>query len=192
MWGKTKHKRVDFDRHLGKTTMIASGTQILGDIKFEGGLLVEGLVRGNVYAEEGCEALLRISESGEIRGEIRVPNIVINGQVFGDVYSSVHVELAAKAIVNGNVNYNLIEMVMGAEVNGALVHLRDNKLPQRQEAPKPQAQAAPTPAPAILPATPLAVTQPPLQPVQASSRPSNDNIPDMEMKLTTVFTAKQT
>lgn len=125
MWGKTKSKRIDFDRHLGRTTMIAAGTEIHGDISFDGGLLIEGVVHGNVNAKPGAESLLRIAEGGEVYGDISAPHIVINGRVCGDVHSSEHVELAAKAIVNGNVNYNLIEMIMGAEVNGALVHVRE-------------------------------------------------------------------
>jgi len=129
MWGKDKTKKVDFDRHAGKTTMIAKGTEINGDVKFEGGLLVEGTIKGNVRAEEGSEALLRLSEAGKIEGEIHVPNVVVNGKVNGDVHSSTHVELAAKAIVNGNVHYNLIEMVMGAEVNGSLVHSQQKPAP---------------------------------------------------------------
>ncbi|HAG95252.1 MAG: cell shape-determining protein CcmA [Pseudomonadales bacterium] len=122
MWGKDKTKKVDFDRHAGKTTMIAKGTVIDGDVRFEGGLLVEGTIKGNVRADDGSEALLRLSEAGKIEGEIHVPNVVVNGKVNGDVHSSAHVELAAKAVVNGNVHYHLIEMVMGAEVNGSLVH----------------------------------------------------------------------
>ena len=122
MWGKDKSKKVDFDRHAGKTTMIAQGTELKGDISFEGGLLVVGTIRGNVSAEPGSDALLRLSEVGSIEGEINVPNVVINGKVIGNVFSSGHVELASKAILNGDVHYNLIEMVMGSEVNGSLLH----------------------------------------------------------------------
>ena len=122
MWGKDNSKKVDFDRHAGKTTMISKGTEIVGDVTFEGGLLIEGTVKGNIHAAEGSEALLRLSEAGIIEGDIHVPNVVINGKVLGNVYSPGHVELASKAIVNGNVHYNLIEMVMGSEVNGSLVH----------------------------------------------------------------------
>lgn len=127
MWGKDKSKKVDFDRHAGRTTMIAKGTIVNGDVQFEGGLLVEGTIKGNVRAEDGTDSLLRLSEAGTIEGEIHVPNVVVNGKVAGDVHSSGHVELAAKATVNGNVHYNLIEMVMGSQVNGALVHAQPAK-----------------------------------------------------------------
>lgn len=125
MWGKDKTKKVDFDSHAGKTTMIAQGTIVSGSVQFEGGLLVEGVIKGDVRADPASDALLRLSEAGKVEGEIHVPNIVINGEVNGDVFSSGHVELAEKAIVNGNVHYNLIEMVMGAAVNGALMHAQE-------------------------------------------------------------------
>ena len=50
-----------------------------------------------------------------------------SGQVQGDVRAAIHIELAAKAVVVGNVYYNLIEMVMGSEVNGNLMHIGSNQ-----------------------------------------------------------------
>ena len=38
------------------------------------------------------------------------------------MYAKQHIELAANARITGNVYYRLIEMAMGAEVNGSLVH----------------------------------------------------------------------
>jgi cytoskeletal protein CcmA (bactofilin family) len=52
--------------------------------------------------------------------------------VEGDVYSSEHIELAAKARVIGNVYYHLIEMVMGSEVNGSLYHRTPVELKPKQ------------------------------------------------------------
>lgn len=106
----------------GATTLISKGTEVIGDIKFTGNLMIEGVVRGNVYAEEGVEAQARVLEKGLVEGEIRVPTLVINGTVQGDVFSSKHTELAAKAIVDGNVHYSSIEMVKGAQVNGNLLY----------------------------------------------------------------------
>ena len=57
-----------------------------------------------------------------MKGEIRVPNVVINGEIEGNVYAMARVELAAHARVKGNVYYQLIEMQLGAMVDGQLLH----------------------------------------------------------------------
>lgn len=106
-------------------TLISSKTFVSGDVEFSGGLHVDGRIRGKVAAEEGADAVLRISEVGAVEGDIVVPRVIINGTVHGDVYASEHLELAQKASINGNVYYNLIQMAMGAAVNGNLVHQKE-------------------------------------------------------------------
>jgi cytoskeletal protein CcmA (bactofilin family) len=91
-------------------------------VHFSGGLHVDGTIRGRVVAEEGGDAVLRVSEVGSVEGDIVAPHVIVNGTVHGDVYASTHLELAEKASIHGNVYYNLIEMAMGASVNGSLVH----------------------------------------------------------------------
>ncbi len=112
----------------GIDTVIGSQTHVEGDIRFSGGLHVDGTIKGNLVAEPGTETVLTVSEKGRIEGDVRVPNLVLNGAVQGDVYASERVELASHARVTGNVYYHLIEMAMGAEVNGNLVHRAE---PQR-------------------------------------------------------------
>jgi cytoskeletal protein CcmA (bactofilin family) len=107
----------------GSTTLLSKSTEVIGDMHFTGNLEVEGIVRGNVIANG--DARVRVMEKGLVEGEISAPNVVINGRVVGDVYSSKHVELAANAVVEGNVHYQLIEMVKGAQVNGSLVYSAD-------------------------------------------------------------------
>lgn len=104
-------------------TLISSSTTVNGDIHFEGELIIEGRVVGKVLAEEDSEAQLRVAENGSIEGDIEVPLAVINGSVNGNVRASKHIELAAQGVVNGNVVYNLIEMVMGSAVNGSLTRM---------------------------------------------------------------------
>jgi len=103
-------------------TLVGQGTEINGDLVFSGGLHVDGTIKGNVVAEEGSTAMLILSEFGRIEGEVKVPNMVLNGEIVGDVFGSTRVELAPKSRINGSVYYNLIEMAIGAEVNGGLVH----------------------------------------------------------------------
>ncbi len=104
-------------------TLVSRSTEIVGDIHFSGELIIEGRVKGNIYAEDDSQALIRIAEKGAVEGEVCVPSAIVNGLVQGDLRSANHLELAAKAVVVGNVYYNLIEMVMGSEVNGNLMHI---------------------------------------------------------------------
>ncbi len=121
MLGKGKNKKTT-----RMDTLVGPQSEVSGDIKFTGGLHIEGTIKGNVIAENDGNSLVQLSESGTIEGEVRAPFIVLNGVVIGDVHGGEHVELASKARVAGNVYYNLIEMAVGAEVNGKLVHTQSS------------------------------------------------------------------
>lgn len=108
-------------------TLIANNCELSGDVHFSDHLLVNGTIKGDIYAVENSKALVTISEKGRVKGDLRVPNVIINGKVFGDIHSSKHIELAAKAEIKGNVYYNLIEMVMGSRVDGSFVHVKNGK-----------------------------------------------------------------
>ena len=103
-------------------TFISEGTEIRGDLIFIGGLHLDGKVIGNVISEGENTAVLTVGHKGQIEGEVRVPDIILNGQVTGDVYTTERIELSGKARVKGNVYYRVLEMAAGAEVNGSLVH----------------------------------------------------------------------
>ena len=103
-------------------TLIAENTEINGDVQFVNQLYINGHVKGNVTAPEDGEATVVVSGEGSVTGEIHVPNVVVNGKVDGNVFATNRMELAAKAEVKGNVYYKLIEMQLGAMVDGQLVH----------------------------------------------------------------------
>ena len=100
-------------------TLVSVETVITGDIRFSGTLHVEGRVIGSIDAENGY---ITLSETAIVEGNIRVSRILINGTVKGDVVATDHLELATRAIVTGNVYYNLLEMARGAQINGNLEH----------------------------------------------------------------------
>jgi cytoskeletal protein CcmA (bactofilin family) len=106
----------------GRTTLISPGTTVRGDITFSGHLDIEGAVTGSIQAEPGQEAILRVVEGGTVAGEVKVPHAMINGSVEGDIHATERLELAESAVVDGDVYYNLIEMAVGAKVNGGLRH----------------------------------------------------------------------
>ncbi len=109
-------------------TLVSPKTEIIGDVKFKGGLQVEGIIKGNLIAEAGSGAVVRISDTGRVEGQINAPNVVVNGTVVGDIYAGEYIELAKKARIQGDVYYHMMEMVLGAEVNGKLIHQGKDEL----------------------------------------------------------------
>jgi cytoskeletal protein CcmA (bactofilin family) len=103
-------------------TLVGAGTTITGDIKFSGGLRVDGEIKGNVHSDGDGPTTLVVSEHARVEGEIAVSHVVINGTVNGPVRSSEFLELQAKARVHGDVHYSTIEIHLGAVVEGSLVH----------------------------------------------------------------------
>lgn len=103
-------------------TLVGAGTRISGDVRFTGGLRIDGEIKGNVIAEDGSPSTLVISEHAKVEGEINVTHLVINGVVTGPVRASEFLELQTKARVTGDVEYSRIEMHLGAVVQGRLVH----------------------------------------------------------------------
>jgi cytoskeletal protein CcmA (bactofilin family) len=103
------------------TSLIASGTQIRGDVQFSGRLHVDGKIEGSIRADDAA-AVLTLSSHAQVVGEIQAPHIIINGSVNGDVTADERLELASNARVEGNVFYKVLEMSAGAQINGKMVH----------------------------------------------------------------------
>ena len=101
-------------------TLIGPQVVIRGDVHFSGGLYIEGKVYGAVVAEDDSDAVLTVSESGLIEGEVRAPVVVVNGQLKGDVHARERIELASNARVEGNIYYRVVEMAAGAAITGRL------------------------------------------------------------------------
>ncbi len=118
MWSKKQKAK---PRSGAADTLITVDTKIKGDISFTGVLFVDGHVKGNITAIDGNHSLLTVGAQGHIEGEVKVPQVVIYGYIKGDVHTSEHLNLQKESRIEGDVFYNLLEMAMGASVNGKLV-----------------------------------------------------------------------
>lgn len=104
-------------------TLIGRQTEVLGDVRFSGGLHVDGKIKGGVTTLGSDKAAhLSVSESGAIEGDVRVPTMMLNGTVIGDVRATEKLSLASKARVTGNVYYKVLQMEPGAMINGQLLY----------------------------------------------------------------------
>ena len=126
-------------RDMGKkkeVTLIATDAELVGDITFSSQLVVNGLLRGTTTAEEPG-ASMTVSPSGRVVGDIRAPSVLIHGRVDGTVYALEHLEIADGAIIQGDLHYSVLQMHMGASVQGRLIH----SVPDEAEKPTSPAQS---------------------------------------------------
>ena len=123
-------------------TMIGAGTSVKGDITFEGGLRVDGHVEGTITAPDGSGSRLVITDQAEVHGEVQVPNVVINGRMYGNVHASERLELHTQSSVEGDLYYEIIQMEEGADIMGTCSHVSATKAKSADAASAAQLQEA--------------------------------------------------
>jgi cytoskeletal protein CcmA (bactofilin family) len=104
-------------------TLIGRTARVQGDLDFSGGLHLDGRVTGTVRAPDSSGSTLSVSEHGCIEGGVEVPNVLLNGAVKGDIHARQRLVLGAQAKVQGNVYYGIIEMSLGAQIQGKLMQV---------------------------------------------------------------------
>jgi cytoskeletal protein CcmA (bactofilin family) len=119
----------NFRKQYVANSIVGTETRVNGVLHFAGGLHVDGIVHGNVSADPDSDGTLSLAEGATIDGGVTVPYVLLDGIVKGDVYANKRVILGSTARVIGNVYYNLIEMAIGAEINGKLVHQPEGRAP---------------------------------------------------------------
>jgi cytoskeletal protein CcmA (bactofilin family) len=109
------------------TTLIDKDIVISGDTTYTGGIRVDGKINGNlkVHGEEG--SLLIMGHGSKITGDVEVEKAIINGEINGNVKCRDYLELNTNAIVNGSIEYDIIEVHEGSKINGILKYIKNKK-----------------------------------------------------------------
>lgn len=102
-------------------TLVGARTELKGDLTFSGGLRIDGRLKGNVTARGEGNSTLILSENALIIGNVTVPHVIVNGTIKGTVRASERIELQPKAEVAGDIYYKVMEVALGAVVNGNLM-----------------------------------------------------------------------
>ena len=109
------------------TTLIDKDIVISGDTSYTGGIRIDGKIKGNlkVHGDEG--SLLIMGYGSKITGDVEVEKAIINGEINGNVKCKDYLELNTNAIVNGSIEYDIIEVQEGAKITGDLKFIKNNK-----------------------------------------------------------------
>lgn len=94
-------------------TIIASSSEITGDFKIDGNLIIEGKVSGNIY----CNCGVVIEENGYGEGKIVARKITVKGKYNGTLEAD-FIELIDESVVRGEINSNRVLMKEGVVFEG--------------------------------------------------------------------------
>ena len=67
MFGKSKGTLPQASNHAH--TLVSRSTEIVGDLHFTGELIIEGKVKGNIYAEDDSPHSSALPRAGQLRGK---------------------------------------------------------------------------------------------------------------------------
>ncbi|MBO7357100.1 MAG: polymer-forming cytoskeletal protein [Lachnospiraceae bacterium] len=81
-------------------SVIGKGTEFEGTIKTSETVRIEGFVKGNIKSE----GTLIIGNGGKVDGKIEAANILVGGEVYGELYATEKIEANASGRIYGNIH----------------------------------------------------------------------------------------
>jgi cytoskeletal protein CcmA (bactofilin family) len=97
------------------TTILGQGSTFEGKLTFEGAVRIDGEFKGEIRTS----GMLIVGETANIQAEIEGAQVVVHGQVRGDIEARESVELRAAAQVRGNIATPSFEIEKGARFDGS-------------------------------------------------------------------------
>jgi cytoskeletal protein CcmA (bactofilin family) len=94
--------------------VLGTSLVIRGDLTANGGFRIDGTVEGNVESK----AAIVIGESGVVRGDVRGTDIVVAGQVVGNIICTGHLEILAKGRIEGDIDAKSVRIETGGVFRG--------------------------------------------------------------------------
>jgi len=97
-------------------SVVGPGMEIVGNIKCDGTVRVEGQVEGSIRATKSVV----IGKSGRVAGDIETQDVVVAGTVTGTVIGASRVELQDTCQVEGDIRSRRVKLDEGGRVEGRL------------------------------------------------------------------------
>jgi cytoskeletal protein CcmA (bactofilin family) len=112
-WGKRETEQgssasAEIENVLGKTV------HVHGDLKAEGAFRIDGTIEGAVESKAGVV----IGQSGVVRGPVQGLEVVIAGQVYGNVIAGGHLEILSTGRVEGDIEAQSLRIATGGVFRG--------------------------------------------------------------------------
>jgi cytoskeletal protein CcmA (bactofilin family) len=96
------------------TTLLGRGSEFEGKLSFEGTVRIDGKLTGEIFTDD----VLIIGEGADVKAEINVGSIIIEGSVQGNINAKRSVEIHTPGRVRGNIVTPSLFMEKGVLFDG--------------------------------------------------------------------------
>ena len=96
------------------TNVLASGIEIIGSIRFQNDMHIDGKVDGEIQSDSGK---VTIGEMADIKGDIHAGEVHVYGHVNGNIKSD-RCHLNDHAVITGDITTGVLSMNEGARLSG--------------------------------------------------------------------------
>jgi len=111
-------------------SVISAGLSIEGTITGNGDVRIAGQFKGDV----NVQGSLTIEAGAKLVGGVRASNVVIDGELEGNIEGATRVELRSTGVLNGNLNTGSLTVAAGSRMRGQVEFGWSKEGPQRSDA----------------------------------------------------------
>lgn len=129
-------------------TLLGKGSEFEGKLTFEGTVRVDGKLSGEVFSDD----VLVVGEGAEVKAEIDVGEIIVQGTIIGNIRAKRSVEIHGPGKVRGDITTPSLQIDRGVVFEGRcyMEGVTETKMPKPASSPlSPFSAAAPSPSASV-------------------------------------------
>ena len=125
-------------------TLLGRGSEFEGKLTFEGTVRIDGKLAGEIFSDD----VLVVGEGAEVKAEIDIGEIIIQGTVIGNIHARRCVEIHAPGRVRGDITTPVLQIDKGVIFEGrsCMEGVAEGTRPARPGGPAIVPPPAPAPA----------------------------------------------
>lgn len=103
-------------------TIIGAAIKVKGNFHGQGNIVIEGVLEGSLKTD----ANIFIGEKARVTANVEAKDLIVNGEVKGNVRVGNYLSLGGTARIVGDIQYGEISIEKGAIINGQLISMADS------------------------------------------------------------------
>jgi cytoskeletal protein CcmA (bactofilin family) len=104
------------DFRQAKTTgFIGEHTEMVGDLVIEGGIRIDGRIKGDIQ----CKSVVYLGATASVEGNINAVALISSGRVVGDVVAPQHIQVNIPGSIKGDIRTSELILEKGVFFQGS-------------------------------------------------------------------------